>query len=582
MPEPAALGSVGEVSRRLAALRDRVTRPLTLAVLGEVKAGKSTLVNALVGTDVAPTDVLEATQWVMEVRNGPEPHAFLRFVDGSTQEGTPHEIHDLLFSQRHNPEFVSRCVEVVVTLPQQTLTHLHLIDTPGLATVTEQAAARTRRHLAHVDAVLWVLNANHLGQVDVTDELADVARMGKPIFAVVNRVDEVEGDPARLVRYVRTRLAEYVQEVFATSTRMARQAQLVGNDELLEASGLPQLREFLEQQVDRRAGEVQSEALSQQLLALLQLEEALHESYARELEFLIKETGSHFHRLDLERRRIQSEAEVFIKDEFDSYFLGLAQEFAARVPDARGFDEIVKNFFLRGNTPGALAQGLESEMRSALGGERFTAWVEKLGSSIEMFMRKKWEEATGKIEVQLRERFHAFYAGELRWLDTMDAGVGASEIIEGLKDGLTAGGMIGAGLAAYAATLGPGAAWITMGTALGAILPPALVVGAGVGIAMRFLQANRQAERLRIAIRDAVEKHKQKVRSEWLEPTVLPALAQFNASIADALKRSFTEKLCQGWSMEELEALARAVAAYVAECRALRQQLHEFVRGVSA
>src|SRR5690606_702927 len=109
MPEPAALDSMDEIPRRLEALRERVAKPLTLAVLGEVKAGKSTLVNALVGADVAPVDVLEATRWVMEIRHGSAPHALLRFTDGSTREGTPQEIHDLLFARREDAEFVSRC-----------------------------------------------------------------------------------------------------------------------------------------------------------------------------------------------------------------------------------------------------------------------------------------------------------------------------------------------------------------------------------------------------------------------------------------------------------------------------------------
>src|SRR5690606_28591065 len=126
----------------------RVSKPMTIGVLGEVKAGKSTLVNAMVGTDVAPVDVLEATQWVMEIRAASASQAVIRFVDGSIQKGTAQEIHDLLLSQRNNREFVRRCAEVVVGLPIPALARWNLVDTPGLATVTEEAAERTRRHLA--------------------------------------------------------------------------------------------------------------------------------------------------------------------------------------------------------------------------------------------------------------------------------------------------------------------------------------------------------------------------------------------------------------------------------------------------
>ena len=40
---------------------------------GTLKAGKSTLVNALVGEDIAPTDATEATRIVTWFRHGPTP-----------------------------------------------------------------------------------------------------------------------------------------------------------------------------------------------------------------------------------------------------------------------------------------------------------------------------------------------------------------------------------------------------------------------------------------------------------------------------------------------------------------------------
>ena len=49
--------------------------------------------------------------------------------------------------------------------------------------------------------------------------------------------------------------------------------------------------------------------------------------------------------------------------------------------------------------------------------------------------------------------------------------------------GAAIGGAYGFAAAAYAALLGPSAAGITMGTALGAVMPPVLMIGAVTGIA---------------------------------------------------------------------------------------------------
>src|SRR3954462_9489239 len=48
-------------------------QPIRIALAGTLKAGKSTLVNALVGEDIAPTDATEATRIVTWFRHGPIP-----------------------------------------------------------------------------------------------------------------------------------------------------------------------------------------------------------------------------------------------------------------------------------------------------------------------------------------------------------------------------------------------------------------------------------------------------------------------------------------------------------------------------
>lgn len=48
-----------------ATLEEKLYQPLRVAVLGEVKAGKSTLLNALAGGVIAPSDVTETTACIM-------------------------------------------------------------------------------------------------------------------------------------------------------------------------------------------------------------------------------------------------------------------------------------------------------------------------------------------------------------------------------------------------------------------------------------------------------------------------------------------------------------------------------------
>src|SRR5699024_3132169 len=63
----------------------RISEPLQLAVVGRTKSGKSTLVNALIGRRVAPTDIGECTQLVTRFQYGTVDRVELVLHDGTTR-----------------------------------------------------------------------------------------------------------------------------------------------------------------------------------------------------------------------------------------------------------------------------------------------------------------------------------------------------------------------------------------------------------------------------------------------------------------------------------------------------------------
>src|SRR3712207_3598998 len=62
-----------QVRERLTEARSRLHGPLRLAIAGKVKAGKSTLLNALLGEELAPTDAGECTKILTWYAQGPAP-----------------------------------------------------------------------------------------------------------------------------------------------------------------------------------------------------------------------------------------------------------------------------------------------------------------------------------------------------------------------------------------------------------------------------------------------------------------------------------------------------------------------------
>jgi 50S ribosome-binding GTPase len=181
---------------------DRLDEPLRVAIAGKVKAGKSTLLNALVGEQIAPTDAAECTRAVTWYRDGPTPRIVthpkegppvpmpVRRADGALVidlDGTPADDLD----------------RIVVDWPSQSLRAATLIDTPGIASTSTETSRRTVAFLdpddetpTEADAVVYLMRHLHASDAEFLESFRDrgVARAtAVNTVAVLSRADEIGG-----------------------------------------------------------------------------------------------------------------------------------------------------------------------------------------------------------------------------------------------------------------------------------------------------------------------------------------------------------------------------------------------------
>ncbi|MFN8075914.1 MAG: dynamin family protein [Kineosporiaceae bacterium] len=225
--------------QRALAAGDRLTAPLRVAVAGAVSAGKSTVVNALVGARIAATDAGECTRVVTEYAYAPAPRAWAVLPEGDRRGGhVPVEL-------RPDPQAGDRVLvdlgelpaadvlRLHVELPLATLRALTVIDTPGTRSTSRRLGERSQRYLTAddadrtppPDAVVYVMRRLHAADVAFLEAFRDPsARAVAPVnaLAVLTRADELGGGAEDAMD-----LAGEVAAAYGRDHRLRRLVQVV-------------------------------------------------------------------------------------------------------------------------------------------------------------------------------------------------------------------------------------------------------------------------------------------------------------------------------------------------------------------
>src|SRR3954468_5982914 len=183
----------------LALARRRVDEPLRVAIAGKVKAGKSTLLNALVGEELAPTDAGECTRLVTWYLGGDTPRVTVHHRDGRRRQRPFTREAGALEIDLGAP--VEQIDHLEVSWPSSRLKDVTLIDTPGIASLSTETSNRASDLLESddekpptVDAVLYLLRHTHATDVRFLEAFHDdELGRGTPMNAVgvLSRADEI-------------------------------------------------------------------------------------------------------------------------------------------------------------------------------------------------------------------------------------------------------------------------------------------------------------------------------------------------------------------------------------------------------
>ncbi len=221
-------GNKGMRERLLALEKKLAAGQLHLAVLGQMKRGKSSFINALLDAEILPTGVLPVTAIITEIRYGPVPDATIVYTTGGLRESVALNTLADYITEAGNPGNKKQVGSVEITYPSPFLEGgIVLIDTPGIGSTHAHNTQTTEGYLEQIDAGIVVLSVDP----PITEVESQFLRRIKAdipkLFFILNKTDLASSDEISKITGFLEKELERLQiespEIFALSARQALQ-----------------------------------------------------------------------------------------------------------------------------------------------------------------------------------------------------------------------------------------------------------------------------------------------------------------------------------------------------------------------
>jgi len=206
-----------EQAESLRQMKERLQNHVfSVGIMGEFRRGKSTVINALLGQKIVPSDIVPCSATLNYVRWGTDKDAQIYFKDGHVQTVDVEDLSDYVTKITEESAKMAESVDyAVVHYPCQFCQNgVQIVDTPGLND-DDRMDAIAQDVLPTLDAIIMVLVADSpfsKSEAEFVRNKVMTSDLGRIIF-VVNKIDAIdEDDRERLLKDIRKRIQNSVLE----------------------------------------------------------------------------------------------------------------------------------------------------------------------------------------------------------------------------------------------------------------------------------------------------------------------------------------------------------------------------------
>lgn len=431
-----------EVMNNIEIIYDKPKNPIKIVIVGEVKSGKSTLLNSIIERDISEVDVLEATSSIINVYYSKED-----------------------FNFKGDGQIINIGVDI------DYLKKINIVDTPGLKSVTKENESKTLKYIQNADLILFVFDSTHIGQEDIKDALDNISTYKKEIIGILNKADLAE-DYVNILDFAEDEYGIYIDKFFPISAYLeyqyiASKNAIPGEQDII-IGGYNELRENFNElrkyihEVYENQEIIKEDSIKTSLDSIIHKEKIYHYEYLKSIEMLENEILNHKNLLQNKFEYIQSKMEFEINDWIEKNFL---MEEINRIN--RNIDIVSE--YINENYINSLINDKKVQFDDLF----FKEWNECI---------KEVNEITNNnIKTFIDNSYYIKENIELPKIKIDNEDININEMLATIGAGAILGATSGSALAVYASGIGASASTITIGTAMITYCPPLLIAGTLTG-----------------------------------------------------------------------------------------------------
>ncbi|MDO4870322.1 MAG: dynamin family protein [Bacillota bacterium] len=271
-------------------------KEVTIAVIGQFKRGKTTMVNSMLGSKLLPVGIVPITAAVTRIRYGDES-SVVYYQNGLSEEVPADQLHSFI-SEQENPDNARGVAEVELRTKSDFLKDgLVLVDTPGVGSVHENNSRSAYEFARESDGVIFMLSVDSpVNQIEI-EFLKSVRKYAGKFYFAVNKIDTIDDED----------LQEYLQYCNALicgimdcepGSEEAEAIRLIPISAKKDV-GIECLCDMIRDDLIHKAGEIMAQSVSLKILEILKNTKTQIRSYREVLKMAPNVFNSRFREIHL-------------------------------------------------------------------------------------------------------------------------------------------------------------------------------------------------------------------------------------------------------------------------------------------